>query len=279
MMPIAAHTSKGPVRRTNQDACCVEVAQTKFGDAVMAVVCDGVGGLASGEVASAFVVGAFDHWFGVAFPELLSAMSQGYEDASIEDSWRILLGSLNERLQAQGLANGERLGTTFTGVLACSGKYMVGHVGDCRLYRVVGDQATRITEDQTLVAYEVARGLLSDEQARVDSRRNVILQAVGATPVLRPAFYRGTCDACDLFVVCSDGAYRTAGDEGIRSAFSQAGYAVVGLDMACHALIERSIMRGETDNLTVACFSPGTRRPRSRMRSRGSMATSEVPRD
>ena len=257
MALFAARSDKGPVRSTNQDACCVEVAQTRFGDAVMAVVCDGVGGLEHGEVASTHVARAFDQWFAREFPSLLSSMDVRFAGQVVEDSWHELLCRLNQELRNLGARDGAMLGTTFTGVLACSGCYVVGHVGDCRLYCLNGQDLTQITEDQTLVAREVARGHMSEEEARTDARRNVILQAVGVTPGLRPSFYRGPWRMRDLFVLCSDGAYRMAGDEGIRAAFSHTGHAEVGLNMACHALIERALTQGETDNLTVACFLAG----------------------
>ncbi len=257
MAHFAAHSNKGPLRETNQDACCVEVAQTRFGEVVMAVVCDGVGGLSQGELASSCVARRFARWFERDLPPLIDGMRSSFEPKAVEDAWKALLGSINRALYAYGVRSGGLLGTTVTAALSCDGDYVVGHVGDCRLYRVNDRGVRQITTDQTLVARQVANGILTPGEARTHPRRNVILQAVGASPSLYPLFYRGRCDANDLFVLCSDGAYRKAKESDLGSVFGNGTQSSSKLGRACRALIARDLSRGETDNLTVACFGGG----------------------
>lgn len=255
MLQVAARCERGPVREANEDACCVEVARTAFGEAGMAVVCDGVGGLSSGEVASAAVVRAFDQWFSSELPALIAAMPNGFDPDAVERSWRLLLEGLNDRLQRLGRERGVRLGTTFTGVLTCAHAYVAGHVGDSRLYHVHDQRVDQVTRDQTLVERQVAQGLMTAEEAEHDERKNVILQAVGAATELEPAFYRGHLLDEDRLVVVSDGAYRLTGTEVVRDVFSAFASGEQALGRACDDLVRRAILAGETDNLSVACIA------------------------
>ena len=65
------HSDRGIKKNTNQDSVLIKEASTDYGDVMLAVVCDGMGGLAKGEVASAALIKAFSMWFEVQFPELL----------------------------------------------------------------------------------------------------------------------------------------------------------------------------------------------------------------
>lgn len=252
MAQVAALSDKGPVRTKNQDACCVEVAQTPFGEVVMAVICDGVGGLELGELASATVVARFVKWFEEELPGLC-------EDGLVERStvrfiWNAMLAELNELVQAHVVTKGGGVGTTFSGIFAHSGTFIAAHVGDTRIYQVGPFTFDKVTEDQTLLARELAAGRLTAEEAKTFPKRHVILQSVGTERSLKPAFYEGTYTARDVFVLCSDGAYRRPGSEGIRLLFQTAERSDAALAERCKTLVEQDIMHGEKDNVTVACF-------------------------
>lgn len=257
MAYVAACTDKGVRKATNEDACCIEVADTVLGEMVMAIVCDGVGGLARGDLASSTVVDRFADWFEGELPSLVEGMSgRGVLNLDvIEGVWGALLANLNELIQAYGTRIGTSLGTTFTGILACGGRYVVGHVGDCRAYQMSHSLSAQITEDQTLVARKLAQGELTVEEA-AKQPTNVILQSVGTESVLRPVFTQGSFGPDELFVICCDGAYRRAGNEGVRELFQQADFRdEESLIAACRELLRRDIEHGEKDNLTVICFS------------------------
>ena len=98
MAYIAACTDKGAKRRTNQDACCVQVAETPFGELLMAIVCDGVGGLAAGELASSTVAYRFAQWFNEELPVLVDSMSlaEPFNFDMVEMVWGVLLANLND---------------------------------------------------------------------------------------------------------------------------------------------------------------------------------------
>ena len=257
MAYVAAATEVGSRKRVNEDSCCIKVAQTSLGEVVMALVCDGVGGLSAGNLASATVVNRFSQWFEQELPMLMEGMvAEGsFDFQTVKAVWGALLQTQNELIRTHGIKTGTRLGTTFTGAIACGGRYLVGHVGDCRAYQLDKASFRQITEDQTEVARKLAAGEITAEEAR-RMPKNVILQAVGSGRVLVPAFYEGTCGPNELFVICCDGAYHRAENEGIRQIFQRACFTdEQSLGKACHDLLDYDLQMGEKDNLTVVCFS------------------------
>lgn len=256
MASIAMNCNQGSVRKTNQDACCLMVAQSRFGEIVMVVVCDGVGGLCQGELASTMAVDGCEHWFAEELPLLTERMRNEFDPMIVRQSWDDLLVDLNKAIWEYGARQNVLMGTTFTGLLLCGTTYVVGHVGDCRAYVVHGDEIRQITEDQTLLARMRAEGVVEDGKLSQAHLQNVILQAVGTERVLKPAFYVGSGLHEDIYVLCSDGAYKLAGSDGIRSAFARLDPADERvLREACDQVIAYDLRSGERDNLTIACAS------------------------
>lgn len=84
------------------------------------------------------------------------------------------------------------------------GKYFIAQSGDFRAYEI-GDEIKQITEDQSFVAREIKRGSMTKEQALIDPRRNVLLQCIGASKTVGPAFYEGEVKEPKGFILCSGG--------------------------------------------------------------------------
>lgn len=268
MAHVAACTDKGTRRKTNQDACCTQVADTKYGEVVMAIVCDGVGGLAGGELASSSVVYRFAQWFNDELPVLVARMGVGrpFDFGCVEAAWRQLLASLNTKIQAYGRTRGVCMGTTFTGVLVCGSHYVAGHVGDCRMYHITGHEAHQVTVDQTLLAKKLAEGELSPENVDEFPLGHVILQSVGTEDLLRPSFYEGACSPDDLLVLCCDGAYHKAEDVGVGTFFWHVDHRdEAALEQACRDVLRYDMNHGESDNLTIVCVSCDLRGPTYRV--------------
>ena len=266
MAYLAASTSAGTRRPVNEDACCVKVAQTSLGEVLLAVVCDGVGGLSRGDTASSTVIARMNQWFEQELPALLTSPSgeAHFDAASLRASWAALLQQQNDLIRAHGTQAGSLLGTTFTALIACGGQWLAGHVGDCRAFQINAEHFVQLTEDQTLVARQLAEGKITAEEA-VRRPKNVILQAVGTERQLKPVFYEGTFGPNDLFVICCDGAYHRAGNEGIQRIF-QGCVATdeASLQQACDELLRYDMDHGEKDNLTVVCFSGALAAPGER---------------
>lgn len=259
MFSVAGRSDVGSSKSVNQDAWCALVAQTDVGDVVLSVVADGVGGLASGELASSTVVHEFSDWFETAFPAYAASCLARDGEISltgVAEQWNQLLRRLNARISAWGREHGARLGTTFTGMLVCQGRYVIGQVGDCRLYRIRDGRADQLTQDQTLAARAVQEGTVTKEEALRMPQGSVLLQSVGTQTELRPEFTYGEAREGDLFVSCCDGFYRRLGDEGVRAAYASVDPRdEAALLAVTNRLIQQDIAQGEKDNLTAVCLA------------------------
>ena len=206
---VAYHTDVGLRKKTNQDSMAVKIIDTPKGRAVFAIVCDGMGGLASGELASKEVIQAYCNWFDTEFAAMV--LQDQYDSDAVFNVWRELAISENERLARYGARNGVSLGTTLSAILLFQGQYLVVHVGDSRIYELTKQEIRQITEDQSVVAREVALGNLTPEQALRDPRRSILLQCIGASPMVEPAFFEGEVTADRSYLICSDGLCHEVG--------------------------------------------------------------------
>ena len=261
MVEVTGRTFIGTEKSVNQDAYAVLSATASFGDAALAVVCDGVGGLASGEQASSAVVRELVHWFESEFPAYaVDNLFSGRVDLEgVEAAWGTLLGDLNRRMWRYGERLNVRMGTTCTALLLCSGRFAVCHVGDCRVYRALAAGGVkRITRDQTFIQREVDAGRISARDALRHPKGSVIMQAVGAQEGIAPVFSFGEYGPGDLFLVCCDGLYRRLGDDrmGLHLAGAARAEGPDGLLAALEAMIARAVDAGEKDNITGVLIRP-----------------------
>ena len=116
-----ADTDIGIRKNTNQDSCLIKHASTDIGEVLLAIVCDGMGGLAKGELASATVIRAFSDWFNNELPYELSNLDMSI----IGEKWSLLLKDLNAQILGHSASNGgSNMGTTFSGVLFVNNEYL-----------------------------------------------------------------------------------------------------------------------------------------------------------
>lgn len=245
---LGAATDLGPRKNTNQDSYTIKIAKTDDKEIAMAVVCDGMGGLSMGEVASAFVINELSEWFNKEFADIIN------ENSVIELIARrikSILESANDRLLKYGSEKNVNLGSTATGVIVIDDEYIIFNIGDSRTY-LVNDGLHQITEDQSLVAREVKLGKLTLEEAESDPRRNILLQCVGAVPSIEIEFYRGVIKKGEAFLLCSDGfRHKISGEE--MNSFLKVDK--LDSDRAINDTLKRmvdiNISRAETDNITA----------------------------
>lgn len=247
---IAMHTDIGPEKESNQDSMCAKEAYTPEGTVLLAAICDGMGGLEKGEVASKTVVEALSEWFEKDLPYLLAKANRKTE---ICDSLDILVKNCNNTILTYGTEKHIQLGTTVTAMLFLpDDSYIICHVGDTRAYRIDNDAANVLTEDQTLVQRELRLGRITKEQALKDPRGNVLLQCVGASKYVQPVFIHGNAAGNMCYMLCSDGfrheITRREIGEVLAPAFN-ANEVVMKRNLV--SLVERNIACGETDNISA----------------------------
>lgn len=255
---VAAQTDAGIVKPVNQDSLTVKVANTYYGEAAFAVICDGMGGLNQGEVASAVAVRTYEQWFLREFPQFAA---RGFSESALERIWYRLANDCNVRIMDYGKEHKAVMGTTLTAMLLLDGRYYISHVGDCRVY-VMGNGMEQLTTDQTYVAREVALGHMTPEQAENDARRNVLLQCIGTVNSVEPDFLHGDLYAEDSFLICSDGFRHNLSDREIydycHTAFEDMDWSLEKrlenshiMNSQLRYLINTNKERGEQDNISA----------------------------
>ena len=244
---VTADTDIGISKETNQDSLLFKHASFNGNELLMAIVCDGMGGLDKGELASATVIKAFDEWFN----EELAYEIENIDMQVVGATWSLLLKELNVKILEYSQKHGiEGMGTTFSGILFVNDEYVIVHVGDTRIYHI-GKELTQLTTDQTFVAREISKGTLTLEQAKTDKRRNLLLQCVGASKTVEPQVICGKTQKGAYFL-CSDGFRHEITESEIYESLNP-----VNLinKKAMHSnakyLIEQVKKREERDNISV----------------------------
>lgn len=246
---IAAHSDVGIKKNTNQDSLLIKVAQTDLGKVCLCAVCDGMGGLARGELASATVIRVFEYWFEREFPQMIR---RGFQPDELRLQWDNMAVEQNQRLAAYASRQGTRMGTTIVALLIIGNHYYIMNVGDSRAY-VLTDRLYQLTKDQSFVQYELDAGRITEEEARYHPQRNVLLQCIGASDVVSPDFYDGEVYPGSVFMLCSDGFRHIITPEEIYQQLNP-GVLVSEEIMLKHAvwLTELNKQRREVDNISVA---------------------------
>lgn len=246
---ISANTDVGISKSTNQDSLTNMVVNTPQGRMAFAVLCDGMGGLDKGEVASTSVIHAFRNWVVEELPKLCEAP---LEDATIRSQWESIITQQNQTIKAFGARQGVRLGTTAVVMLLTQTRYYILNVGDSRAYELTTG-IRQITSDQTFVAREIAMGHMTQEEADHDSRRNVLLQCVGASDNVYPDMFFGDVQQNAIYMLCSDGFRHEITPDEIYAKL-QPGVLFDDYTMQQNSisLIELNKQRQERDNISVA---------------------------
>ena len=197
----AFHTDVGIKKKTNQDSLLLHQAQTSAGNVVFAVICDGMGGLAKGEVASACMICSFSEWFQRDLPVLLSA---GLQPEALRESWEKVVAAVNQKITNYSIRHNVSMGTTCTALLIVNNIYYIMNIGDSRIY-LISDNIYQLTKDQTYVQREMDAGRMTYEESLRDPQRNVLLQCVGASSQIEPDFYMGDVQINQCYMLCCDG--------------------------------------------------------------------------
>lgn len=248
---VAASTDIGLTKKTNQDSYSVRVLNTQTGKMVFAIICDGMGGLDKGEVASATIVNAFCSWADNTLPLICDSEIR---DIDIRTNWENIVETYNEKIKLYGDRYGARLGTTVTAILVTDSRYYIVNVGDTRAYEI-RESVRVLTKDQTVVAREIENGLLSEEAAKTDPRRSVLLQCVGASPNVYPDFFFGQTLQNAVYMLCSDGFRHEISENEIQDYLHPDAMMTPEVMKAnIDQLIEINKLRQERDNISVVAI-------------------------
>ena len=239
-------TDVGMKRNHNEDAYLVNPEQG------FALVADGMGGHAAGEVASE-----------LAIEQISSFLARVSKDGDITWPYKYDIGfSLNANKLMVGikLANDRILGrvadnpqlngmgTTIVGGIFEDAAVTIAHVGDSRAYLFRGEDLQLLTNDHSWVSEQVRRGLITEEQARVHPMKNVVTQALGGSDRLSVEIDELELESGDIVMFCSDGLNSMVPMEDLTQMFKQPSD---DLDELAGALIDAANQRGGDDNITI----------------------------
>ena len=229
-------TDRGCVRTVNQDAFLA------CDDAGLWAVSDGMGGHASGEVASAQVASQLQ--------KVAQAPVRPVTKAAVEDALR----RANDDLLARSSANGLRLGMGATAAVLGLGdsRFFCMWVGDSRIYRLHDGRLTLLTHDHRYVQELVDSGVLGPAAARHHPMRNVLTRAIGLEPTLQVDTSEGFFERGDIFLIATDGVTGVCTDDEVAAILGRS-----DLTLAADELVMRCNERGSPDNLTLVLVKVG----------------------
>jgi serine/threonine protein phosphatase PrpC len=240
----AMRTDTGLVRSHNEDAVAWvtshdDDAATNRGS--LALVADGMGGHAAGEVASALAADVVRRLYYDLDGPIPQVLANAFAAAN-----RAIIEYAQEHPECRGM------GTTCTVLAFRDQQVWLAHIGDSRAYLLRDRHLTQLSEDQTLVAKLVSEGTITQAEADQSPMHNVILQALGTTANIKPMIgAKGLpLQSGDVLILCSDGVSNMVPDGKIAELASR-----LPPQEACDALIEAALAAGGHDNASLGVFS------------------------
>lgn len=233
-----ALTDQGCVRTQNQDTYQMEQLDK---NTLLCVVCDGMGGAKSGNVASALAADVF-------VQEVKRAWSAGQSREKISQILQaaVKLANITVFDQSRQIEEFEGMGTTLVAVLV-QGKFAtVVNVGDSRAYKIDRAGIRQITRDHSLVQLMVDRGELTPEVARTYPGKNFITRAIGTEPTVLTDVFQLEVAKDDCLLLCTDGLSNMMDDQEILFEVAHG----VNKQLCCQRLLEIVKGRGAPDNVT-----------------------------
>lgn len=231
-------TDPGCVRTQNQDVYLIEKLD---GSTMLCVVCDGMGGAKSGNVASSLAADVF-------VQEVRRNWKHGLDDGRIDQILQnaVKLANFTVFDQARQFEEFNGMGTTLVAALVHGRKATVIHVGDSRAYAITRDGIRQLTRDHSVVQMMLDRGELTPEQARTYPGKNLITRAIGTEGSIRSDLTHLTLGRGDSLLLCSDGLSNTMDEQEILFEVVHG----VNKQYCCHRLLDIAKNRGAPDNVT-----------------------------
>ena len=231
-------TDPGCVRVQNQDAYQIEKLDR---GTHLCVICDGMGGAKSGNIASTLALDVF-------VQEVKRNYHSGLDMIGVDQILEraVKLANFTVFDQAAQFEEFQGMGTTLVAVLVCEKTATVVNVGDSRAYCVNRDGISQLTVDHSVVQMMVARGEVSPEQAKKYPGKNLITRAIGTEPSVKSDIFHHKVLRGDCLVLCTDGLSNIIDEQEIL-------FEVVhgeAKDQCCQRLLDIAKNRGAPDNVT-----------------------------
>ena len=238
-MTVFGISDRGIVRRSNQDS--FRIHGEEDGSLAAAVLCDGMGGAKSGEVASALAAETF----------LTSALEdlRQHPEMDIADIGRESTAYANLKVYDRAWRDEDcrGMGTTLVAVLVREDAAVIVNVGDSRGYWFADGHIQQVTRDHSHVQELVEQGLITPSQARSHPRKNLITRAIGLERRIHSDVFRLDLQSEDRILLCSDGLSNLIKEEEMSEVLCRR----EDLKSSCQQLLQMALDRGAPDNVTV----------------------------
>jgi serine/threonine protein phosphatase PrpC len=248
-MDFGARTDTGRVRENNEDSFRLAPELNLF------VLSDGMGGQASGEVASrlateSIVAHCREAESDSSLP-LVGGRIGGVSNAANRLASAIRHANDEVRKAAQENPAWSGMGATVVAVQFVGERMSLAHVGDSRAYRMRAGELELLTQDHSFVAEQVRRGMMTEKEAERSKLQNVLLRALGAEPFVDVDVQEELILEGDTILLCSDGLTRELSNAQIAAALSAADEEREGAQEAAERLIDLANQAGGGDNVTA----------------------------
>jgi PPM family protein phosphatase len=234
-----AQTDPGLIRDNNEDSVVVDDENQ------LVVLADGMGGYNAGEVASAmatsFVKAELGRWLLEGGSEASSRELKRAMEICIDNANRSIFNAANANPSYAGM------GTTLVMAVFAGSRAMIGHVGDSRCYRLRGTTLQQLTRDHSLLQEQIDAGLISEEQAKYATHKNLVTRALGVEDTVLLEVNEFRLEDGDIYLFCSDGLSDMVADERLAAILQPEG--TLGDKSA--SLVDAANDGGGRDNISV----------------------------
>lgn len=237
----------GRYRKNNQDSVYAKSLKTAAGQAFFGIVCDGMGGLSHGELASGMTVKAFADWFEQEFKFV---MSGGDISDVVFAQWAQIIASVNGELRKLSAENGALMGTTLSAALIFDGLYYSAQIGDSRVYMLCNDEMIQITRDHSYVADMARAGLMTENEMKGSDKRNIITRCIGVNDSVCADSYHSALSDAGALLLCSDGFCGGLDGKGVTELLGGK-LPPKNIKRTIDKAIKRRMDNGERDNITA----------------------------
>jgi len=243
-------TDVGLERKNNEDAFHI------VDDSGLYVVCDGMGGHASGELASRIAVDSVVQFVtntihGENFRWPFQSPNATTVETRVLDC-AIRIANRKVYQQARADARHKGMGTTVVAMFAGRDRIGAAHVGDSRIYRLRDGVLRQLTEDHSLLNHYKRTRPMTEDEIRNFKGKNVIVRAVGLRETVEPETHVWDYRDGDVYLLCSDGLSDLVPDERLGQ---QMGQAEGGMKGAVSTLLQDALDAGGKDNITIMMLS------------------------